>query len=222
MPHLLIVAGSAIISAAGSAAAAAAAVPVIGGALAAGITSAGAFAAGLVGVTAGTGFLAGTTALSLSAAISSWSTVALFASSFLLKPKVGQGPAGSPTDFQADTNSGIPLILGRSATAGKIIHANTSGASSKNVAMYYLLALTGGPLGGFEMMFASDFPMSFDGIGLATAPAHLAGAMYLEITPGLATTCAPDTSRRGRFSSRCSGRSCRRSSSTAAETCPTT
>ena len=122
-------------------------------------------------------------AMGIAAAISSWSTVALFASSFLSKPKVGQGPAGSQVDLQADPNAGIPLMLGRSGTAGKVLHANTSGSANKNAALYYLLALTGGPLGGFESLTASDFLVTLAG-DTVTAPAQYAGSMFRRTTPG--------------------------------------
>ena len=169
MPFLIPI-GAAIATAGLAVAGSVAAIPIIGGTLVAGVTAATTFAAGLVGYSAAAGVL------SLGAAISSWSTVALFASSYLSsKPKVGLGAAGSPIDFQADPNSGIPLMLGRSATAGKVIHANTTGQSNKNAALYYLMALTGGPLGAFEGLIASDYPVTFDGsngpgTGLATGP----------------------------------------------------
>src|SRR5579864_2900150 len=177
MPFLAPV-GAAILGAAASFSAGLAGATGIMGAVGSIVGSAGTFAAGLFGVGAAGAF-------SITAAISSWSTVAMLSSSFLTKPKVGIGAAGSQVDFQADPNAGIPLMLGRSATAGKVIYANTSGQANKNIALYYLMALTGGPLGAFESLIASDFPVTIGTGGLATAPPQFAGAMYLVLTGGL-------------------------------------
>ena len=125
-----------------------------------------------------------TGALGIASAISSWSTVALFASSFLSRPKVGIGAAGSSVDLQADPSAGIPITLGRTGTAGKIVHANTSGAANKNIALYYLLALTGGPITGIDYFTANEAVVTFDGGGLATSPQNYAQAMFLVPTPG--------------------------------------
>jgi hypothetical protein len=153
----------------------------------------GAFAALAGGLltSVGAGVASLTGALGIASAISSWSTVALFASSFLSKPKVGIGSAGSQVNLQADPSAGIPCALGRTGTAGKIVHANTSGQSNKNIALYYLLALTAGPLTALESFSASAAPVTFDGsssgpgTGLAVAPPNYAQAMFLVKTPGL-------------------------------------
>jgi hypothetical protein len=178
MPQLLIPVGMAILSVTGPAALALSGGGVIAGALAGAISAVGGFAAGLVGVSAVTG------ALSLGAAISSWSTVALLASTALRPPSVGKGQAGAQTDFQADPAAGIPLILGRSGTAGKVLHGNTSGQANKNIALFYLLALSAGPIQNVESLTASDFPVVLNG-ELVTAPPQYANAMGLRVTYGL-------------------------------------
>jgi hypothetical protein len=148
--------------------------------------AAGFLATGLAGAIGGvaTGLGAFIGAAGPLAAISAWGTVALFAATALTSPKVGKGAAGSQVQFQADPTAGIPLMLGRSATGGKIIHGNTDGQADKNKALYYLIALTGGPLGNFESLIASAKPTTFDGSGACTSPAEWAGKMFLRTTPG--------------------------------------
>ncbi|HEY1878435.1 MAG TPA: phage tail protein [Caulobacteraceae bacterium] len=145
----------------------------------------GSFAAGLAAVGPAFGAFIGAGAAGIGGAIAAWGTVALFAASALISaPKVGRGAAGSQVNFQADPSAGFPLMLGRSATAGKIIHANTDGQGDKNKALYYLVALTGGPLGNFEKLIATDQDCTFDGSGRCTAPGTWAGKMFLNVTPG--------------------------------------
>jgi hypothetical protein len=136
----------------------------------------------IVAIGAGVASLTGSAGIM--AALSSWSTVATLSAAFMRPSQVGRGAAGAQSDFQADPKAGIPLMLGRSATAGKILHANTSGQANKNVALYYLIALSGGPLAGFEKLVASDWPVTFNAGGLATAPPQYNQAMYLVLTPG--------------------------------------
>jgi hypothetical protein len=152
-----------------------------GGGIAAGVAAAGTALAGF-----GTALIGGA---GLTAAIGAWGTVALAASvAFAPSVKaVGQGRAGSQINFQADPSAGIPLMLGRSGTAGKVVHGNTNGQAKKNALLYYLVALSAGPLGGFESLTASEFPCTFDtpaAGGACTSPPQFAGFMNVVITPG--------------------------------------
>lgn len=62
--------------------------------------------------------------------------------------KVGTA-AGSPTDFAADPNAPIPLVIGRTGTAGRIIYATTGEAKNRNALFNTVLSL--GPVrGNFE------------------------------------------------------------------------
>lgn len=186
MPMILAPIGMAILAGAGAVAAAAATVPLIGGLLAAGVTAIGGVAAGLVGVSSAAALgIAGGVTVSLGTAIASWSTVAMLASVALRPSRVGVGAGGSQVDFQADPNAGIPLILGRTGTAGKTVHMNTSGQSDKNKALMYLLALSAGPIQSVESLTAGDFLVTLDGTGKATAPSQFANQMYLNHTNGL-------------------------------------
>ena len=159
---------------------AAAAIVIGGPMIGAAIAGHSILAAGATAVGAFTG------AAGAAAAISAWGTVALFATTAFVSAthKVGVGAAGSQVDFQADPTAGIPLMLGRSATAGKIIHGNTDGQSDKNKDLYYLVALTGGPIGNFESLIASDQAVTFDSSGKCTSPSQWAGKMFIRTTPG--------------------------------------
>jgi hypothetical protein len=100
--------------------------------------------AAIIGAGAVGGFIATLGgAAGFAAAVSAWGTVAIAASIALSPsgPKVGQGAAGTQVNFQADPTAGIPMTLGRTGTAGKIIHANTTGQADKNSHLYYLIAL---------------------------------------------------------------------------------
>jgi hypothetical protein len=148
--------------------------------------------AAIVGAGAITGF--GATLVGgagIAAAISAWGTIAVGAS-IALSPsakKVGQGAAGTQVNFQADPNSGIPFSLGRTGTAGKIIHANTTGQADKNSHLYYLIALSGGVISGVESLSCSGQLCTMDGDGNAsggniTGPSPYGGAMDIRWTYG--------------------------------------
>jgi hypothetical protein len=179
MPQILAAAGAAIAWAtAGAASATIAGVAALTGSIAAGVAVGNAVAA--VGAFAGT--LIG--ASGAVAAVKAWGTVALLASTALRPASVGRGSAGSQVDLQADTLAGIPLMLGTSGTAGKILHANTSGEANKNLSLVYLLALTAGPVAGPpSQMFANDFPISFAGNSV-TAPPQFADNMLVSFSTG--------------------------------------
>jgi hypothetical protein len=142
------------------------------------IVAAGQFA----GVLLGTG--------GLMAAASAWGTVALFASTALTpRPKVGQGAAGTQVNFQADPTAGVPLILGRSGTAGKIVHANTVGQAHKNSHLYYLVALSGGVIDGVESLSCNGQICTVadpgPGGGVITGPDPYTNSMDLRWSYGL-------------------------------------
>lgn len=99
----------------------------------------------------------------LGAFVSSWSTVSLLASSALSPPQVGLGAAGTQVDFQADTNAGVPLVIGRTGTAGKIVHVMTTGAAHKNGHLAYKVVLSAGPIEGVESFSANGVPVAFAG-----------------------------------------------------------
>jgi hypothetical protein len=136
----------------------------------------------------GVGLFAG--AYGLTAAVAAWGAVSSLASlAFSHKPKVGQGAAGTQVNFQADPNAGVPLVLGRTGTAGKIIHANTVGQEHKNSHLYYLIALSGGVIDRLESLSCNGQLCTMDGDGITsggniTGPAPFGGAMDIRWTPG--------------------------------------
>jgi hypothetical protein len=194
MPQVLAAVGAAIsyigasITAATASASFATASATAATAAAAGASAGAAFAAGVAVGNAvfavGTGVAALFGASSIVGAVKAWSTVALLASTALRPSGVGRGAAGTQVDFQADPLAAIPLMLGTSGTAGKIIHANTSGPNDKNTSLFYLLALTAGPLGQFVSMTANEWPITFAGETVTAPPQFAENAMLVRITPG--------------------------------------
>ncbi len=152
MPFLAPI-GAAIIAGATSVAGA------VGTALGAGALGA-AVANGIMAVGYGAAALTGVSGLG--AALTAWTTV-LAATTALNPPSVGRGPAGTQVDFQADPNAGVPLVLGRTGTAGKIIHVNTTGQEHKNGHIYYMVALSAGPIEAVESFKSNDMAVAFAG-----------------------------------------------------------
>lgn len=150
----------------------------VGTALGAGALGA-AVANGIMAV--GYGLAALTGASGFTAALSAWSTVAM-ATTALTPPPVGRGPAGTQVDFQADTNAGIPLVLGRTGTAGKIVHVNTSGQAHKNGHIYYMVALSFGAIEGVESFKAADLDVAF--VGDTAQTGKYLNQMWLRSTLG--------------------------------------
>jgi hypothetical protein len=172
MAKVLAVAGLAVLAIVAAPVAAGIAAGGLAGGLAAAGTAMAGFGTALIG---GAGIAAG---------IQAWGTVGLIASMALRPKSVGRGNAGSQVDMQADPYAGMPLILGRSATAGKVLHSNTSGQADKNARLWFLLALTAGPMGGVEAASANEFPLMIGGDAGVTSPAQFAGAMSISYTPG--------------------------------------
>lgn len=94
----------------------------------------------------------------LMAGVSAWATVGAMASlgAGQRKPRVGVGAGGSQVDFQADPDAGLPLVMGRSGTAGVAIHQTTNGQANKNNVLLFAVALTVGPMEGLDGFFAAN------------------------------------------------------------------
>lgn len=120
-------------------------------------------------------------------------TIAKVATSFLLmeltkpsKPKIGNIGTGQQIQFKADTNAGVPLVIGRTATGGNIVHVTTSGQATHNNGLTYIVVLSTGPIGGFEYMIADEARQTFgyNGSPDIVSSGTWAGTMALNIQPG--------------------------------------
>lgn len=73
-------------------------------------------------------------------------------------PKI-QAASGTPLQFKADPEASIPLVLGRTATAGNIVYMGADGP--KNEYLSYITVLSLGQCQGIESFGANDDPVTF-------------------------------------------------------------
>lgn len=116
------------------------------------VTSSATLAAAAANAVAALGFAQGVTA-----AVSAWATVASVASLARGKPRVGG--AGSPVDFKADPNAGIPYGIGETGLGGNIVFANT--AEAKNAHLVYLTVHSLGPVDSITEFRVNDATVTF-------------------------------------------------------------
>lgn len=77
------------------------------------------------------------------------------------KPKDTSIATGTQVSFKADTNAGVPLVLGRTATGGNIIHVSTNGQEGHNIGLTYVVALSTGPCAGFDEFWVNNQQAAF-------------------------------------------------------------
>ncbi|MFW6299954.1 MAG: DUF6950 family protein [Oceanicaulis sp.] len=108
------------------------------------------------------------------------------AASALLAPSVNAG--GSPTDWRPDPNAGFPVVLGRAATAGSIIHMDEHGEDNRYLTTVNLLSV--GPIDALESFRADRVAVTFSN-GQATSPSDYAAKMWQSVSLGPATQTSP-------------------------------
>lgn len=119
--------------------------------------------------------------------LASWQTalsLASFAASFLLTPKVGF--EGSPLTWRADINAGVPIILGRRSTAGSIVHRDEWGANNRYNSVWSVYS-GGGPINAFEQYYLEDVAVTFNGTNGTPTSGDYAGKAWLQTTTGSAS-----------------------------------
>ena len=109
------------------------------------------------GIAIGTGIVALSGALGVGAAVSAWATVGLLAMS-TSRPKIPQS-SGGQISLKMDPQAPIPIVLGRTATAGYMIYR--AGFGNKNQHLGIISVLSTGPIQAFESFFANDIPCTF-------------------------------------------------------------
>jgi hypothetical protein len=152
-------------------------------AIGAAITSAsGAVSAATLALTgsAGLAAAAGNAVLGLA----SWKTAlyaAGFAATALLTPSVNI--EGSPTQWRADPNAGIPFVIGEAASGGVIVHRDAYGKDN-HVQSIVTVYSGAGPIAGFDEFSADDVAMNFGANGAATNGGAFADNMWLQTSLG--------------------------------------
>lgn len=150
---------------------------------------------GTAAVAAGTAVVSAITALGfasgIGAGISAWATVASIAGAVAgqRKPKIGQSASGTQLDFKVDLNAPAPLVLGRTATGGFVVHRNSDGAALKNAHVMFCNVLSFGPVqNGVEKVIANGDNVSFSGEPYGGGPCSTgtyAGNMDLRVQLGV-------------------------------------
>lgn len=120
----------------------------------------------------------------LGAGISAWATAGAVLDLATSKPKLSQGN-GTPTQFKADSNAPVPVLIGLTGSGGNIIYQTTSGGSNKHGASgnQYLTTcavLSGlGPIDSFQQFKANQTVITFDTGGRQGANNGYIPALYL-------------------------------------------
>lgn len=105
-----------------------------------------------------------------------------FGISALTTPKIHAADGGSPVQFKADPDAGIPYAMGRCGLGGNIVAALTSNGD-KNKYLHYNAVYSTGPIDSFETFTANEIAVTFDGSGRATSSPY-AGKMGLKTQLG--------------------------------------
>lgn len=85
------------------------------------------------------------------------------------KPKIGGG-YGSPTDWKADPQGGIPYVMGETGVGGSIVFATT--AETKNDHLLYMTIDSLGPIEEAPTLYVNDVLTTFSGSNAVGAPYH--------------------------------------------------
>lgn len=78
----------------------------------------------------------------------------------VLQPNVGAG--GSPTQWQSDTDSGVPFVMGRRAVAGHAVHIDEWGPDNRYLSVVNVYSAAG-PIKAFGAFYADETAVTFGG-----------------------------------------------------------
>lgn len=113
-----------------------------------------------VGLTAVAVTIAGV-AITWAAAATIIGVVLLAASVLMMKtPKVAS--AANQLDLKLDPQAPVPIAFGRTATGGYMVHRESGGSKNKYLWLTTVLS-AGGPIGGIERVYGSDYLLQFSG-----------------------------------------------------------
>lgn len=106
------------------------------------------------------------------------SAVALV-SSFFVKPP-GLGGGGTTTDWKADPQAGVPIVIGRTANGGNIVHHDSFGKDNKFA--FFSTVLSYGPIEEYEALLVDRQAVTFDGSNNAVG--YYSDRMWLDTQLG--------------------------------------
>jgi hypothetical protein len=153
----------------------------------------GSFVAGLVGHAAIAVGITGSALTAIAGAAfigAELATVGLVAKLLQPKKRGELGSTGTQLNFQADTQGGIPFILGRSATGSSLVFQYPSGPKNRFMNFFSVLA-GGGPNQAIESFTANKETVNFDSDGtVTTGGSKYIGKMWMKTALGVAGAAA--------------------------------
>tara|TARA_R110002073_G_scaffold120601_1_gene262636 strand:- start:10247 stop:14710 length:4464 start_codon:yes stop_codon:yes gene_type:complete len=105
---------------------------------------------------------AGTASLGQTATVMAVWTTATVAVNAVLTPQIGA--SGSPTDWQADSDAGIPFVVGRRGVAGNIVHRDEWGPDNRYQSIVTVYS-GAGPINNFGTFRADETAVTFGSYG---------------------------------------------------------
>lgn len=143
--------------------------------------------AGLIGATAAAGATAATVAGFAGIAATTWTAIGAIAGVAASLASLAAGPAkpksslgGNATKFTIDKESGVPYAIGRTYSAGRVVHRQDYGSKREFESWVAVHSL--GPIKGYQTFEIDNVPVTFSG-GEATGNYH--GFMWLQEQRGL-------------------------------------
>lgn len=104
----------------------------------------------------------------------------------VLQPNVGAG--GSPTQWQSDTDSGVPFVMGRRAVAGHAVHIDEWGPDNRYLSVVNVYS-GAGPIKAFGEFYADETVVSFGGAYNKVSTGSYKDVMWMDRRMG----AQPDT-----------------------------
>ncbi|ESQ83261.1 hypothetical protein AEAC466_13495 [Asticcacaulis sp. AC466] len=95
------------------------------------------------------------------------------------KPKV----AGGQSDFKADTDAGIPIVFGRTATGGNLVFQYPHGRKNRMLDLFTILSGCG-PIEGIESFMADEQAVTFNASGVVTNTPSFKDQMFMTTRMG--------------------------------------
>jgi hypothetical protein len=104
----------------------------------------------------------------------------------VVQPSVGAG--GSPTQWQSDTDSGVPFVMGRRAIAGHAVHIDEWGPDNRYLSVVNVYS-GAGPIKAFGDFYADETVVSFGGAYNKVSTGSYKDVMWMDRRMG----AQPDT-----------------------------
>ncbi len=109
------------------------------------------------------------TSVAVASAIAAGFSVAASIGAGLLAKKPSAG-SGTQTDWSADPNASIPILIGRTGAAGNIVYRKGSGDGDSNKYETITTVMSLGPAASLDTLYCDRKPVSFSGTSAIGAP----------------------------------------------------